>query len=195
MNLHNVTEAYITFKRSLGVRLESEAGVLRAFCRSMGEIEIESVQPEAVLAFIAGQGPITRNWKQKASVLRSFYRYAVGRGFVLSAPLPTMIPKFPPTRVPYIYSTEELKRLLAATAILDTPRAPLRAWGYRTLLLRLYGTGLRLNEALSLTLNDVDLANRLLTVRNTTLLGPWIRRFRLEHLVAERNLAHNTQAS
>jgi integrase/recombinase XerD len=167
MNLHNVTEAYITFKRSLGVRLESEAGVLRAFCRSMGEIEIESVQPKAVLAFIAGQGPITRNWKQKASVLRSFYRYAVGRGFVLSAPLPTMIPKFPPTRVPYIYSTEELKRLLAATAILDTPRAPLRAWGYRTLLLLLYGTGLRLNEALSLTLNDVDLANRLLTVRNT----------------------------
>ena len=32
-------------------------------------------------------------------------------------------------------------------------------------------------------------------MRNTTLLGPWIRRFLLEHLVAERNLAHNTQAS
>lgn len=28
-----------------------------------------------------------------------------------------------------------------------------------------------------------------------TLLGPWIRRFLLEHLVAERNLAHNTQTS
>ena len=26
------------------------------------------------------------------------------------------------------------------------------------------------------------------------LLGPWIRRFLLEHLVAERNLARNTQA-
>ncbi|MCP4822535.1 MAG: tyrosine-type recombinase/integrase [Shimia sp.] len=190
MNLHNVIEAYIAFKRSLGVRLESEAGVLRAFCRSMGEIEIESVQPEAVLAFIAGQGPITRNWKQKASVLRSFYRYAVGRGFVLSAPLPTMTPKFPPTRVAHIYSTEELKRLLAATAILDTPRAPLRALGYRTLLLLLYGTGLRLNEALSLTLNDVDLANRLLTVRNT--------KFFKTHLVPTgpkltRALAHYAQ--
>lgn len=32
-------------------------------------------------------------------------------------------------------------------------------------------------------------------MRNTTLLGPWIRRFLLEHLVAERNLARNTQAS
>jgi len=27
------------------------------------------------------------------------------------------------------------------------------------------------------------------------LLGPWIRRFLLEHLVGERNLARNTQAS
>lgn len=32
-------------------------------------------------------------------------------------------------------------------------------------------------------------------MRNTILLGPWIRRFLLEHLVAERNLARNTQAS
>jgi integrase/recombinase XerD len=53
-----------------------------------------------------------------------------------------------------------------ATEILDTPQAPLRALAYRTLLLLLYGTGMRLNEALSLTLNDVDLSNRLLTVRN-----------------------------
>lgn len=30
---------------------------------------------------------------------------------------------------------------------------------------------------------------------DSTLLGPWIRRFLLEHLVAERNLALNTQKS
>jgi integrase/recombinase XerD len=30
---------------------------------------------------------------------------------------------------------------------------------------------------------------------NTTLLGPWVRRFLLEHLVNERNLARNTQKS
>ncbi len=32
-------------------------------------------------------------------------------------------------------------------------------------------------------------------MRNTTLMGSWIRRFLLEHLVAERNLARNTQCS
>ena len=32
-------------------------------------------------------------------------------------------------------------------------------------------------------------------MNNATLLGPWLRRFLLEHLVSERNLAPNTQRS
>lgn len=32
-------------------------------------------------------------------------------------------------------------------------------------------------------------------MKNEMLLGPWVRRFLLEHLVAERNLSRNTQAS
>lgn len=30
-------------------------------------------------------------------------------------------------------------------------------------------------------------------MRDEALLGPWVRRFLLEHVVAERNLARNTQ--
>jgi site-specific recombinase XerD len=32
-------------------------------------------------------------------------------------------------------------------------------------------------------------------MRDRTLIAPWIRRFLLEHLVSDRNLTHNTQAS
>jgi integrase/recombinase XerD len=32
-------------------------------------------------------------------------------------------------------------------------------------------------------------------MKNDTLLSPWVRRFLLEHPVAERNLSRNTQAS
>ena len=32
-------------------------------------------------------------------------------------------------------------------------------------------------------------------MRDNTLIGPWVRRFLLEHLVTERNLARNTQLS
>ena len=200
MTLHEVVEAYIAFKRALGARLDSEARVLRAFCRSVGEIDMANVKPDLVLAFIAGTGPVTNTWKQKASVLRSFYRYAVGRGFAASAPLPTLTPKFPPARTAHIYSTTELRRLLAATEMLDTPKAPLRALGFRTLLGLLYGTGMRLNEALSLTLSDVDLANRLVTVRNTKFFktrlvptGPKVTRY-LANYARQRSQALPTPA-
>jgi integrase/recombinase XerD len=32
-------------------------------------------------------------------------------------------------------------------------------------------------------------------MNDKTLLGSWVRRFLLEHLIAERNLARNTQRS
>src|SRR5207249_1861442 len=32
-------------------------------------------------------------------------------------------------------------------------------------------------------------------MRNPSLLGPWVRRFLMEHIVSERNLARNTQRS
>ena len=47
----------------------------------MGDIATEEVKPEAVLAFIAGSGPVTACWLQKYRILGRFYRYAIGRGF------------------------------------------------------------------------------------------------------------------
>ena len=32
-------------------------------------------------------------------------------------------------------------------------------------------------------------------MRDNSLLGPWVRRFLMEHMVSERNLARNTQRS
>src|SRR5271157_2752081 len=83
------------------------------------------------------------------------------------APLPTTLPKLPPQQTPYIYSTDELRRLLEATAILRTGRSRQVPAMYCTLLLLLYGTGMRIGEALRLTLQDVDLAERIITVRCT----------------------------
>jgi integrase/recombinase XerD len=100
-------------------------------------------------------------------VLAGFYRYAIVRDFAATSPLPADTPKLPPSLTPYIYSADELKRLLAATDSLYTPLSPLRSLTMRSLLLILYGTGMRIGEALSLTLQDVDLEERLLTVRDT----------------------------
>lgn len=167
MSLHDLVEIYINYKCSLGMRYRSQAAVLQAFCRAMGEVTIEEVRPASVLAFISGTGPVTTRWMEYYRVLQGLYRYAISRGFVSHSPLPTNTPKLPLAFIPYIYTVDELERLLAATDSLQTPLSPLLALTMRSLLLLLYGTGMRIGEALSLTLQDVDLENQVLTVRDS----------------------------
>lgn len=108
-----------------------------------------------------------RALRQFAQLLTGLYRFALVRGYVATSPLPELKPKLPPPQTPYVYSYGELQRLLDATAAVSSPLSRLQAMTYRTLLLMLYGAGLRISEAIRLTVADVDLAERVLTVRNT----------------------------
>lgn len=167
MKLIELVDMYISFKRSLGFRFRTQPRVLRRFCRSVGDIEADRVPPGSVEAFLYGDGPVTNTWFLNYRLLQGFYRFAVGRGFVSSSPMPIAVPApLPPFR-PHIYSTDELNALLSATSVLKSPRNTLQPVTFRTLLLVLYGTGMRVGEALALAIRDVDLEDRLLTVRDT----------------------------
>jgi site-specific recombinase XerD len=152
----------------MGMRFRAESVILNAFCRAMGDIDLAQVSPSSVAHYLAGAGPITAFWHRKFEALSGFYRYAVSRGFTSWSPLPTILPKRPAAFTPYIYTDAAYQRLLAMTSLLDQSRRCLVGTGtFRTLLLLLYATGLRISEALSLTLSDVDLPQRLLTIRDT----------------------------
>jgi integrase len=69
--------------------------------------------------------------------------------------------------VPYIYSTEDVRRLLAVPDSHYPPDCPLSPDTMRTLLLLLYGTGLRLGEATRLKHEDADFKNAALIIRET----------------------------
>ena len=159
---------YVRFRQATGTDFRSTARLLNAFCRAVGpDIDITEVSPECVQAFINGHGPLTRYWHRKRSALAGFYRYAASHRLVEQVPLPSFIPKPPPSLVPYLFTREEIRRLLDATSYYHTDRTRLEPHTFRALLLLLYGAGLRLGEALHLALADVDLATALLTIRDT----------------------------
>lgn len=167
MKVHELTTQYVAVKQSMGMRFRTEARVLRSFCRKIGDVDMDQLEPDVVDAFLAGSGPVTRFWHRKYEVLCGFYRFAIARRHVDVSPLPRTAPKPPPPFIPYIYSQDELQRLLAASESCQHSRAKMQSHTCRALLLLLYGAGLRISEALSLTLVDVDLSSAILTIRES----------------------------
>jgi integrase/recombinase XerD len=168
MNLQQLIERYISYRQTLGDKFEGSAAILRAFVRTVGNQEdIGGVRAVQIAAFLAGTRPITNYWHKKYRVLRGFYSFAKSRGHVTEVPLPTKLPRQSPPFVPYIYSREELSRLVDATGCYQRYQAALEPVTIRTILLLLYGTGLRDGEVIRLNRADVDLDNSLLTVRLT----------------------------
>ncbi|WP_308165163.1 tyrosine-type recombinase/integrase [Acidithiobacillus ferrooxidans] len=120
------------------------------------------------LFFLNGKGSVTAYWYKKYHVLTGCYRFALARGMVTAIPLPRSVPKQDgPIFVPYIYSHAELKRLIDVLPALCAGRSRIDDYVFKALLLLMYGAGLRISEALSLHIHDVDLQQTILYVRET----------------------------
>ena len=115
-----------------------------------------------VLAFLAGEGPVTRHRENKNYARAGFWRYARKTGVARCSPLPDNEPRSPIRAPPYIYARDELQRLLDPSNVEACRRGAkqLDAVTFRTLLLLLYGAGLRFSEATGLTLADADLSRK-----------------------------------
>lgn len=166
MTFHEVAEEYIAYKQSLGMTYGVQARNLRIFARACAGRDISDVTPKLIREFLSRQTPFmrTRHYQN----LRPFYRFAVTREYVTQSPLPDESPKMPPHAKPYIYPRDELKRLFAEALNFRTIDGdPLFGITFRTLLILLYGAALRRNEALLLKGADVDLAENVLTIRNS----------------------------
>src|SRR5262245_41949198 len=114
MRLSQAITQYVALKRSLGINFTTTEGRLKFFCRRVGDGDIKEITKEQVDGFLTTSSPINRYWYAKYEALRGFYKYAISRGYVQISPLPTKIPQLPPPFVPYIYTPQELRRLLDA---------------------------------------------------------------------------------
>jgi hypothetical protein len=84
MKLSEAAANYVAHKQSMGMRFRTEARTLKSFCRAMGEVNLQQVNPNRVHAYLAGTRPITTFWERKHRILEGFYRFVIARGQVLS---------------------------------------------------------------------------------------------------------------
>jgi len=167
MKLIIVVNKYIKYRKSLGEKFTTNERQLIAFSNAIGEnIDLSKVSEEKVKKFIFGDGPLTFYLFRKHSTILGFYQYAIARGYVNTLPLPTTLPKKPPSFIPYIYSRDELKNLFKAALTYQKIHSSTVPYVIYVLLVLLYGTGMRLNEALSLTMADIDLSKEIIIVRD-----------------------------
>lgn len=121
------------------------------------------------LAPCISRGPNTR--RARYYLLRRFCRFLVRRHPATFVPDEFLRPRGRPTKPPHIYSRQEVRLLLdGALSLRDWEKwhpCPIRSKTMHTIILLLATAGLRISEALHLTLGDVDLEQSVLSIRQS----------------------------
>ena len=113
MKLCDAISRYITYKQGVGMIFQTEATILRAFMEKVGRnVPVAKIDSQSALQYLNGRGPLTLFWHRKHDALSGFWRFAIQHSWTDRSPLPARRPKEPVSFIPYIYSREELKRLL-----------------------------------------------------------------------------------
>jgi len=161
-------QSFLDIRRAVGRDACSDAKILRYLDRFL----IGELKPGHALS-----RPIAERWIETFKHLSSgtrVNRICTLRQFCLYLSRfdkrTWLVPQYAlPTRkrrAPHIYTDREVKRIMKAAKGIG-PAHSLRPAVIYTLVGLLYATGLRIGEARKLTLADVDLRRRLLTIRRT----------------------------
>lgn len=160
-------EAFISEKRAVGFKYSAEAFRLREMDRLCIVLNTppDSLPRNLVLEWgLKRSHESHKTWQSRQVVMRQLTEYFINHG--LDTHLTTIEPLHKEYDfVPYIFSDDEIARIFsAADALKSYTWSPQRQEVLSLLFRILYCCGLRLGEALSLKLKDVDLENGVLTV-------------------------------
>jgi len=160
---------YIEFKQALGFSLSKVEYVFIQFDRLVlqreeKEVGITKELSDILCAKRPNESDGTRY--DRVTKLSLFARYLNNMGYPSYIP---EIPKFKSSFIPYIFTKEEISSILTASDMFCAykPMPDSYTLVMPTILRVLYGTGLRIGEAVNLLENDVNLSEKYLRIRQS----------------------------
>lgn len=176
-------DAFLTFKRASGRRYDRAAFRLRALDRFLaqqakrnGAIDLASAIP--IWLARRGSSGTPATIRMEFSVARQFCLFLRRRDPDCFVPGSDLAPAKGGRFLPYIFSVDEIRCLVRGTRTLkicrSSPSPTFRSLLYRTLILVLFCTGLRLGEAVHLRVEDVDLRRCTFFIRDSKGRSRWV---------------------
>lgn len=132
--LTQAIQDYLALRRNLGFKLRGAGMVLAKFAAFMEQQNAECITTQ--LAIEWAQQPSNAQpalWAQRLSYVRCFARHHIASDPRTEIPAPGLLPFRPQRANPYLYSDEEIQRLLEAALTLS-PGMELRRWTFHVLL-------------------------------------------------------------
>jgi integrase/recombinase XerD len=164
MNLQQSLQNYLQMRRSLGFKLHSDGLALHSFVSFMADHQQKIITIPWALEWAKNSiKPNSVRWARRLSVVRPFARYCrtvEPHSEVIPKDLLPIHYKRPE---PYIFSDIDIRRLLQASEQVSI-KEPFFSHTLYCLFGLLSITGLRINEALNLTVDDIDFEEELLIV-------------------------------
>ena len=166
-DLREAMQQYLALRRSLGFELLKVDSTLRSFVAFAEREAVYHVTVDLALRWV--KLSTAKESATLADRLNIVRRFAIWRSAVdgrTEVPPKNLLPYRYYRKPPYIYSDEEIERLVRTARKLPSPKK-LRGLTYAALFGLLAATGMRISEAVALDRDDVDLEERLLNIRES----------------------------
>lgn len=157
MTLAEAIRIYVQRKRSTGMLFATGERTYRSFLRAVGKHHLSQIDVLDVSKFLGSPQLSTSGFRRRHSLLRHFFEYWAAHGAMAALPMPAVRPAQRSSFLPYIFSREEIRRVLQMASVRRTQNDRIHHATVRTALLMLYATGATLKEVTGLRNDDVDL--------------------------------------
>ncbi len=163
--LRQAINDYLRMRRGLGFKLYHAERDLGSFVSFLEREKASHITIDLALKWAMQPADVQpAYWAQRLSYVRGFARHWSAIDSRTEVPPGRLLPFANRRARPYLYTKEEIQRLMAAAKALP-PVDGLRGWTYYCLFGLLTATGLRISELIALEHRDVDLQEGILTIR------------------------------